>query len=52
MKNNNSWTKHTVIDNTMVGKYYSVYNGKRFVPVTPSISDIGKTLLTLALAET
>lgn len=43
-----TWTRHTVITQDMVGKCYSVYNGKRFVPVTVAESDVGKTLLSVA----
>ena len=43
-----SWTQHTVIKKAMVGKTYSVYNGKLFVPVTPTKDDIGKTLIEVA----
>lgn len=43
-----TWTRHTVIDSEMVGKCYSVYNGSRFVPVTPRKRDIGNTLLSVA----
>lgn len=43
-----TWTRHTVITQGMVGKCYSVYNGKRFVPVTVAESDVGKTLLSVA----
>lgn len=49
--NKETWTRHTVIDSEMVGKCYSVYNGSRFVPVTPRKSDIGKTLLSVATSK-
>ena len=47
--NKENWTRNTIIDSEMVGKCYSVYNGSRFVPVTPRKKDIGKTLLSVAL---
>lgn len=37
-----TWTRYTVIDKSMVGKTYSVYNGSGFVPVTPTTENIGK----------
>lgn len=43
------WDHNTVIDKSMVGKTYSVYNGSRFVPVTPNSENIGKKLIDLAM---
>lgn len=44
-----NWNRNTVIDKSMVGKTYSVYNGSRFVPVTPNSENIGKKLIDLAM---
>ena len=37
-----TWNRYTVIDKSMVGKTYSVYNGSGFVPVTPTTENIKK----------
>ena len=44
-----NWNRYTVIDKSMVGKTYSVYNGSGFVPVTPTTENIGKKLIDLAM---
>lgn len=44
-----NWNRYTVIDKSMVGKTYSVYNGVGFVPVTPNSENIGKKLIDLAM---
>lgn len=44
-----NWYRYTVIDKSMVGKTYSVYNGVVFVPVTPNSENIGKKLIDLAM---
>ena len=44
-----TWNRYTVIDKSMVGKTYSVYNGSGFVPVTPTTENIGKKLIDLAM---
>lgn len=41
--------RYTVIDKSMVGKTYSVYNGVGFVPITPNSENIGKKLIDLAM---
>lgn len=43
------WNRYTVIDKSMVGKTYSVYNGVVFVPVKPNSKTIGKKLIDLAM---
>lgn len=43
-----NWNRHTVITKEMIGPTYSVYNGSRFVPVTPTSEDVGKKLIDLA----
>lgn len=48
MKNKNTdWNRYTKITRSMLGPTYSVYNGKGFVPVTPTQADIGKKLIDL-----
>lgn len=44
-----SWNRNTVITKEMIGPTYSVYNGSRFVPVTPTTENIGKRLIDLAM---
>ena len=44
-----TWNRYTVIDTSMVGKTYSVYNGSGFVPVTPTTENIEKKLIDLAM---
>lgn len=44
-----NWNRFTVIDKSMVGKTYSVYNGVMFVPITPNSENIGKRLIDLAM---
>ena len=44
-----NWNRYTVIDKSMVGKTYSVYNGVGFVPITPNSENIGKRLIDLAM---
>lgn len=48
MKDKNiAWSRYTKITRNMLGPTYSVYNGKRFVPVTPTQDDIGKKFIDL-----
>lgn len=44
---NTAWNRYTVITRSMLGPTYSVYNGKGFIPVTPTEADIGKKLIDL-----
>lgn len=44
---NTAWNRYTKITRSMLGPTYSVYNGKVFVPVTPTQADIGKKFIDL-----
>lgn len=44
---NTDWNRYTKITRSMLRPTYSVYNGKGFVPVTPTQADIGKKLIDL-----
>lgn len=39
---NTAYNRYTKITRNMLGPTYSVYNGKGFVLVTPTVADIGK----------